>query len=265
MIETPERYNDRAADGAVYPADNLTRYRFHTGAELRQIGNAEACPVLFRDLGPVAMARFLRGELQRLAGPLTPIIYMRTEEYAEPYTDYEGIGRLVILRPLELHPWHSGVPHVFVARATREVSASTLAFVPGRMTLKQTATRLTEIANAADWREALGGRHFDAECRETVNRLEALATELAETERWLQPLRLALQSSQSARRDQALETMGRFGLGEDDLCAAWHHLPRERRELMRDALQEIASDRAAESDCHAVRASQIPPVQRRNR
>ena len=39
-----------------------------------------------------------------------------TAEYVEPYTDYERTGRLVILRPLALGPWHSGVPHIYVSR-----------------------------------------------------------------------------------------------------------------------------------------------------
>ena len=34
-----------------------------------------------------------------LAGPPSPITYMRTEAYVEPYTDHERIGRLVFLRP----------------------------------------------------------------------------------------------------------------------------------------------------------------------
>ena len=79
--------------------DDLSGFRWHTGATLRPVGDGEACPALFRDVGPAALALFLRGTLPRLAGPLSPIVYTRTAQYAEPYTDYEKTGRLVILRP----------------------------------------------------------------------------------------------------------------------------------------------------------------------
>src|SRR5437660_291858 len=101
MLETPGEFNDLVVQArrlqaqpagvspalrrSPYPADNLSAYRYHTGASLRPLRPDEVCPVLFRDLGPVALARFLRGQLRRLAGPQSPIIYMRTEEYVEPY------------------------------------------------------------------------------------------------------------------------------------------------------------------------------------
>ena len=50
--------------------------------------------------------------------------------YVEPYTDHEQIGRLVLLRPLLLGPWHSGVPHIYVARATRWPQSEVLGFAP---------------------------------------------------------------------------------------------------------------------------------------
>jgi hypothetical protein len=33
--------------------------------------------------------------------------------------------------------------------------------------------------------------------------------------------------------------MAQVGLDEADLCAAWHHLPRERRGFIEDALRRI--------------------------
>src|SRR5262249_13793916 len=103
MHETPALFNERPAQ--AYPADNLASFRYHPGATLRPLRPEEPCPVLFRDLGSDGMLLFLQGRLRRLAGPPSPIVYMRTEAYAEPYTDHEGIGRLVFLRPLVLHPW----------------------------------------------------------------------------------------------------------------------------------------------------------------
>jgi hypothetical protein len=229
MIETREQL-------ARYPADDLAPFRYHTGATPRPLAPGEPCPVLFRDVGPVAMARFLRGELRRLAGPLTPLTYLRTEAYAEPYTDYERIGRLVFLRPLLLHPWHSGVPSIYVARATRTADPTTVAFVPGDMPLTEAARLAADLGDARQWREAVGGREYDETAEETGRRLGRLAAELEETERQAAPLRQRLQSGD---REAAREEMARLGITEEDLCAAWHHLPRERRGFLREALGRL--------------------------
>jgi hypothetical protein len=68
--------------------ENLARFRYHTGATLRRLAPEEPCPRLYRDIGPQAMARFLAGRLERLAGPLAPILYSRTAAYREPYRDH---------------------------------------------------------------------------------------------------------------------------------------------------------------------------------
>jgi hypothetical protein len=49
-------------------------------------------------------------------------------------------------------------------------------------------------------------------------------------------LRAQLQSSE---RERAREAMERVGLTEEDLCAAWHHLPRERRGEIAEALRRL--------------------------
>ena len=95
MHETPAAFNG-AQNARRYPADDLSGFRWHTGATLRPVQPGEACPVLFRDIGPAALALFLRGRLRRLAGPLSPLVYLRTADYTEPYTDYERTGRLVV-------------------------------------------------------------------------------------------------------------------------------------------------------------------------
>src|SRR4051812_44702343 len=117
--------------------ENLARFRYHTGATLRPLGEEEPCRVLFRDIGPVAMAGFLRGRLQRLAGPLAPILYTRTADYLEPYVDFEPVGRLVFLQPKKLHPWYSGVPTIFVASIHQCVDSDTIGFIPARLDLRQ--------------------------------------------------------------------------------------------------------------------------------
>jgi hypothetical protein len=218
-----------------HPADDLSGFRWHTGATLRPLAPGEPCPVLFRDIGPAALALFLRGGLRRLAGPLSPLVYMRTEDYVEPYTDYERTGRLVLLRPLSLRPWHSGVPHVFVARARPGVDAESVGFVPGDVPLAEAAVRARDIANVRQWREALAGRAYDEAVGESLLALDRLAEELARNEETA-PLRAALQSGDRSVRERVREAMGRVGLTEADLCAAWHHLPRERRWHMAEAL-----------------------------
>lgn len=239
MIETPGTFNERPKAAERYPAESLVGYRWHTGATLRSLQPDEPCPVLFRDLGPVATALFLRGQLRRLAGPPSPVIYMRTEDYAEPYTDYEQIGRLVFLRPLSLHPWHAGLPSVYVASASRTVEAGGIGFVPGDVPLAEAARLARELVDPGQWREALGPRWFDGAVAETLHRLDGLAAELAGAEERAEPLRRALQSTDRRWRDRARSEMDRVGLTETDLCAAWHHLPRERRSAIQEALRGV--------------------------
>jgi hypothetical protein len=244
MYETPASFNDsawrsRPARAPLYPADNLAGYSYHTGARLRPLQPGETCPVLFRDLGPLAMQRFLRGELRRLAGPLSPITYMRTEAYIEPYTDYEQIGRLIFLRPLELHPWHSGLPAIYVARAGRMAEAATIGFVPGEVGLARASWLAGEARDTRELRDILGGRRHDEAMAETIHRLEALTTDLEQTEKLAAPLRHWLQSADRGKRERAREAMERVRITENDLCAAWHHLPRSRRDWVLEALRQL--------------------------
>ena len=73
MLETPGLFNE-AEPARRYPAENLAGFRWHTGATLRPLTPEEACPILFRDLGPVALdvvlARLLKGRHQRHANAL---------------------------------------------------------------------------------------------------------------------------------------------------------------------------------------------------
>jgi hypothetical protein len=248
MQETPERFNSTLAPGAqLYPAENLSGFRWHTGATLRPLASDEPCKVMFRDIGPAALAMFLRGELKRLAGPLAPLVYMRSADYVEPYTDYERTGRLVLLRPLSLQPWHAGTPHVYVARARPGVDAASVGFVPGDLPLAEAAQLAQEAADVSGWREALGNRAYDEAVAESLLALDRLAAELARTEERAAPLRRRLQSADRAVRQQAQDEMGRVGLTESDLCTAWHHLPRERRGWILEALAELTRGNARKS------------------
>src|SRR3954468_4551068 len=127
--------------------ENLSRFRYHTGETLRRLAPEEPCRILFRDIGPWAMARFLRGRLQRLAGPFAPILYTRTADYREPYVDYEPVGRLVFLQPQVLGPWFSGVPMIFVASLRQPVDRRTVGFVPAHIDLTDAERRLQGAAD----------------------------------------------------------------------------------------------------------------------
>jgi hypothetical protein len=225
------------------PGEDLSRFRYHTGATLRRLEPDEPCRVLFRDIGPVAMTEFLRGRLKRLAGPFAPILYTRTAEYHEPYADYEPVGRLVFLQPKLLTPWYSGVPTIFVASLRQRVDPQTVGFIPALVNLADAERRLQGAADVASLREALGRSCYDEAVTETLAILDQVNAEHAESEQWAEPLRRKLQSRQSAEVQWARDWLAGHGLSEGDLCTAWHHLPRERRDLFREAVRGLGEVR----------------------
>jgi hypothetical protein len=235
VLETPGAFGQ-----AAYGGEDLARFQWHTGAPLRPLAADEPCPILFRDLGPEALARFLRGTLPRLAGPLTPLTYLRTAAFREPYTDHESTGRVIVLRPLSLRPWHSGVPGVFVARAAPGIDDTLVGYVPGALDLTAVGRRAAAMRSTAELREELGGPIYDGQVRESLASLDRLGAELAASERAAAPLRRRLQSRDAGERRRAREGMAAAGITEDDLCAAYHHLPRERRAALHDALARLA-------------------------
>ena len=220
---------------------NLARFRYHTGATLRPLAPGEACPRLYRDIGPEAMACFLAGRLARLAGPLAPILYSRTAAFQEPYRDYEPVGRLVFLKPRELRPWFSGIANVYVASVPRDVTSVTVGFLPAHVDPACAEALLAGVASLCDLRDALGGRAYDETVLETRASLDRLNRELAETEALAEPLRRRLQSRERGQALAARDWLACHGLDEMDLCSSWHHLPRERRARLRDALGLPAS------------------------
>ncbi len=222
-----------------YPADDLRRFRYHTGAPLRPLAAGEPCPVLFRDLGLDGMQLFLEGRLRRLAGPLSPITYLRDVGYQEPYTDHGSIGRLVFLQPMQLHPWRSGVPSIFVADARRGCDPDSFGFVPGGQPGAAVARALAGAGSRLELREALGGARYDEALQDTRERIGALARSLATSEQRAGPLRGMLQSSEGRLRDRARELMLRADIDEHDLCAAWHHLPADRRAALSAGLAAL--------------------------
>lgn len=215
---------------------DLRRFRWHTGAPLRPLDPEETLPPLFRDLGPEATARFLRGALPRLCGPLSPITYLRTAAWAEPYVDHGAIGRLVFLQPRTLRPFHAGVPHVLVAEPSAWGARGSIGYLPGHVPLAEAAVRLRDARTTGEMREALGGRAHDAAVADALARLDALVAEHAAVERLAEPLRRRLQSPRQAERDAARADLAALDIDEEDLCRAWHHLPAPRRAHVRASL-----------------------------
>lgn len=216
------------------PAVDLRKYRYHTGATLRPIAPDEPCPILFRDIGPEAMAWFLEGRLTRLAGPMSPLTYMRTAGYQEPYTDHGRIGRLVFLNPKDLAPWHSGVETIYVAHASRMTPPETLGFVPPDVPLSDAARLLADVRRVDELQEVFGNRVYREIVADTLTRLHQLNAEHQQTEVFAEPLRRNLQSPRSETREVTREQMQNLGVSESDLCTAWHHLPDERRSELRE-------------------------------
>jgi hypothetical protein len=227
--------------------EDLARFRWHTGAEPTPVRKDETVPILFRDIGPEAIARLLRGGLRRLAGPMTPITYLRTADYREPYTDYAAIGRLVLLRPREIEPWHSGIPHIFIAAASRMPSEESFGFVPGKIALGTAARVLAGTETVGDLRDAFGGREYDEIQRESLSELDRLIKECHLIESLAVPLRIVFQTGTTSEQMRLAAELERYGLDETDLCTAWHHLPTARRALMKAVVPEIALANAKNS------------------
>jgi hypothetical protein len=225
-----------------HPLDDLSRYSFHTGAQTRSIDPDEDCPVLFRDLGITGMHLFLNGRLTRLAGPLTPITYMRTERYEEPYTDYDSIGRIAILQPRGLSPWHSGVPSIYIARSFRLPAPESVAFIPGHLQLEHAARILRGVQNANEAREAMRAFDYDDALIATRGLVRALLKEMKTVEAYAEPLRRRLKAINTQSSDWAKEVMTNFSISEADLCCAWNHISKERRRQLSEVLRSIHSE-----------------------
>jgi hypothetical protein len=223
---------------------DLSMFRYHTGATLRRVGEDETCPMLFRDLGPSGMSLFLGGALKRLAGSMSPILYLRTSRYVEPYTDYENIGRLAVLRPKAIDPWLSGVSEVYVAEARLAPMADCMTFVPNAWTTPDGVRALNELPDPQAVREALGGRLHDERLADLADSLRRLNAALDASERLARPVRQMLQSGTLAERDAVRSDMARHGISERELCSPWHHIPRLRREALNDWLHSRPGDRA---------------------
>ena len=185
------------------------------------------------------MNLFLTNRLVRLAGPLSPITYVRTAEYREPYEDYDRIGRLALLRPLTLKPWHSGINSVYVARGGMMPPPETMGVVPGNVDLASASKILKHVTTVHEMRECFGARLYDDMLAETRVLVQTLLKEMYEVERHAEPLRRCLKSLDRAKVDWVREKMALHSISQADLCCAWNHVPKERRACLADSVRAI--------------------------
>ena len=218
---------------------DLRRFRFHTGAQPARLAPDEPCPPLFRDIGFEAMGRFLRGELTRLCGPLSPITYLRTAAYCEPYVDHGCIGRIMLLQPQQISPWHSGLEAVYIAPRETRIEPATMVFIPAEIPLSEAVHRFAAVRQRSELTDLIGPSVYESMIADTRDRLTDLQQTHQETERMALPLRRLFQSMDRRERERAAKWLERTGLNESDLCTAWHHLSRDRREHIRASLREI--------------------------
>ena len=169
---------------------------------------------------------------RRLAGPLSPILYMRTAAYASRIATTSAIGRLVFLRPLELRPWSSGVADDLRRAVRPDAAAVARRLRPRRRRPGGCRGRLEGVATLPDLREALGGRRHDEAVAETLDRLDRLPTSWPRRRSLAEPLRRELQSADPAERRRPATAMRASGWTRPTSARAWHHLPRDRRDLV---------------------------------
>jgi hypothetical protein len=221
----------------VTPARDLREFSWHTGGAVRPLGDGEPRPVLFRDLGPAATLLLLDGRLLRLAGPTSPVTYLRTAAYREPFVEHGDFGRVVVLPCARAAVWHAGIAEVFVTDAAAGVEPGAMALVPDDTDLAALGQDAAAMRSTGELREHLGGAVHDGWLADTAERLRGFARELAEVEAGFGPLRRAFQATDNARRRRARARMAALGLTEVDLCAAWHHIAAARRAELIDLVR----------------------------
>ncbi|MDP2345190.1 MAG: hypothetical protein Q8O67_29870 [Deltaproteobacteria bacterium] len=213
-------------------AASLARYRWHTGAPMRRVDDDEALPPLVRDVGPVALAQFLRGGLKRLAGPQTPLLYLRTTAWIEPYVDHAGTGRLLFLDPHGLDVWFSGIEGVYVAAADQQPrDPASLGYLPAGVDVP------TGLRTAHDLRDVVVNDRERA--AHDLAALDVLNAACETVEAISRPLRWLRQCGTEVQRGNLRELMAAVDVDEADLCGAFHHLAISRRETLLARLLEL--------------------------
>jgi hypothetical protein len=168
---------------------------------------------------------------------MSPILYLRTARYAEPYEDAEEIGRLVILHPSRLAPWHAGYDEVFVADAHMAPDPAHMMVVPMAWSFGVEAERLSGLPNADAVREVIGWQIHRDMCDAMLDRTTSLIAAQEASEQRARPVRQMLQTGTPRQRENIRTSMREHNVSERDLCSAWHHVPVAQREVLNSWLE----------------------------
>ncbi|MBI3099240.1 MAG: hypothetical protein HYY93_13520 [Planctomycetes bacterium] len=228
MIETPD-------DRPDYPGEALRSQAGAIGSMPRPIAPGEPCPILFRDVGPDALAAFLLGGIDSLAGPEAAVVWLRSAEVPPPTRATAEFGEIILLRPMSLLPWKVDEPGVYVAAADRAAAAESLGFVPPDLDRRAAAKAAEAMATEAEWGHHLGSEAYDGAKRLAAGRLGEYLAERSLIEEWAAPLRRLFAEVPERARSE----MERLGLREEDLFGPWFGLDRERREEVRKILMGL--------------------------
>lgn len=241
MKETPKEYATRT--GQAVPVTDVRAGGEELGTIARPVGEDEAVPTLYRDVGPQALGLFHEGALVNLEGPGSSCIFMR-DATLPGFTEVVGeLGVLTILQPVSMGPWVSGQSGIWIAENGRWPAKGAIAFAPPEASSDLVAldAKLVDVPDAAALREALGGALYDKQVDDAKNKLRQYLEDWEGVERNSIPLRALLDGPSEARREELKEILAGEGLTEKDLLANWFHLTRTRRDQVRVTIASLSA------------------------
>jgi hypothetical protein len=238
MRESPRAFTART--GAPPPTTDVRIASQALATTARPLADDEPCPTLFRDVGPQALQAFLDGKLARLEGPSSPCVFLRDASLPGFTGVVRELGVLVFLQPLQLGPWRSSQPGIWVSELGRMPPAETLGFVPRVESIAQVEAQLGDAADVAAMREALGGARYDEQVSEAKRALGQYLETWRHIERAATPWRMILAGNSEAERRAALAALAREGVSERDLSVPLFLLPAARRAELAATLSSLA-------------------------
>jgi hypothetical protein len=153
MRETPDAYLRRT--GAPVPATDVSVAGPILGTRPRPPAPGEPCPTLYRDVGPQALAQFVRGEATQFEGRGSACAFLRDATLPAYSSCVEQFGALVLLQPLALGPWVSGQAGIWVSEAGRMPPHDVVAIVPAGVDLPDFDARIEMAATRSEYRERI--------------------------------------------------------------------------------------------------------------
>jgi hypothetical protein len=109
--------------------------------------------------------------------------------------------------------------------------------VPTEWASTEGVKALADLTDPQAIRETLGGSLYDEHMAHLAANLHRLNVEQRASEKLARPVRRILQSGVLAKREALQRDMAQHGVSERDLCSAWHHIPRERRDTLNNWLR----------------------------